>query len=138
MFPQQEQPQQPDPHGYVARGAQMANRYTMRQYWGMKWVTLVVVGLAMLYTVNTGKALLPLGILPWFLWICGWWWGTKTLRGLAANWLKADATGNTEIVGKINNAIPVMGWFMWFIQTVGWYWVAIIAWLSFFVEIPPQ
>lgn len=130
--------QEPDPHGYVAQGTELSRKYLARQYWNLKWLTLVLSGSMTAITITSSTWVVPMNLITWVMAMMMYWMGVGTLRNMFIASLRAARAGKETELQNFNKAIPMVTWGLYFLQVVMFYWVLIICWLSFFAEIPAQ
>ena len=128
-----QEPQNEDPHGYIATGKKRMNWYMMRQFWGMKWVTVAIVALMCLYTYTMGD-FIPLlwpSLFNIGCWSVGWWliWNGMTKSCIAC--VKLERTGDQRLPALYKH-IGIGAWTLYVMQCVGLYWVIVISFLTFF------
>ena len=131
-----QQEKEPDPHGFMRTGMHAQRAYFIRQLRRMMPVTVVLVFVAMFYSIQT-QSFVPLltpRILNMGLWLFMWWTSWTTQVRLFAGAARLQATGNEEKVKELWQPIGFMMWSLYGLQVVGAYWVGMILYLNYFME----
>lgn len=106
-------------------GFERSKKYMRRQLWKLKWVMLTLVGLASLYTINTGTYVIPFNGFSWFATLLIIMYYQIRMNKLFELHVM-DERRSREPNPELMKSIQMYAWAIWIFSTFVVYWISIM------------